>query len=144
MTMIVIMMIPLYMDEDDLHDDRRSHSMYLDDDDNDGDDGDDKGYGCTSQLHKQGFPLSHPEDVIQGHYNYHQFDHNYHHYDQKEYDNHEYYSCDHHNHHSLDDEEGSISIVVKKVVKIYGGKNFLSKHALVLFLRRNQTIDSVV
>ena len=71
------------------------------DDDNDGDDGDDKGKGCTSQLHKQGFPLSHPEDVIQGHYNYHQFDHNYHHYDQKEYDNHEYYSCDHHNHHSL-------------------------------------------
>ena len=53
--MIVIMMIPLYMDEDDLHDDRRSHSMYLDDDDNDGDDGDDKGYGCTSQLHKQLF-----------------------------------------------------------------------------------------
>ena len=80
MTMIVIMMIPLYMDEDDLHDDRRSHSMYLDDDDdNDGDDGDDKGYGCTSQLHKQGFPLSHPEDVIQGHHNYHQFDYNHHH-----------------------------------------------------------------
>ena len=102
MTMIVIMMIPLYMDEDDLHDDCRSHSMYLDDDDNDGDDGDDKGKGCTSQLHKQGFPLSHPEDVIQGHHNYHQYDH-------KEYDNHEYYSCDHHNHHSLDDEEGSIS-----------------------------------
>ena len=92
MTMIVIMMIPLYMDEDDLHDDRRSHSMYLDDDDDDGDDGDDKGYGCTSQLHKQGFPLSHPEDVIQGHHNYHQFDHNYHQYDHKEYDNHKYYS----------------------------------------------------
>ena len=29
----------------------------------------------TQQLHKQGFPLSQPEDVVQGHCDYHPQDH---------------------------------------------------------------------
>ena len=53
----------------------------------------------TQHLHKQGFPLSQPEEATQGQHHHHHYDHH-EYYHVQQYDQYRYHNqCDHHNLH---------------------------------------------